>query len=97
DQLELLLDQIEELQWIYLFLAVGFANLVVRRPQKVGIGDTRYLDRVLEGEEDSVLRSDLGILLEQVLAVVADGSAGDFIGRISGENLGERRFAGAIR
>jgi len=50
----------------------------------------------MEGEEDSVLRSDFGIHFQQIQTVVAHGSLRDLVRRIPGQHLRQRRFPRAV-
>jgi hypothetical protein len=55
------------------------------------------LDRVLEGEKDSLARSLVGIEREQVLSVPRDAALRHLVAGAAGEHRGERRLAGAVR
>ncbi len=65
--------------------------------RKYAFDDAGDLDRILEREEDALLRALLGIHLEQILAVVVHLAAGDLVRRVSGEHLRERALAGPVR
>ena len=52
-ELEFLSDQTEKVNGVHLLLAAMFADFVEAIAQKVGRVYSRYLHRVLEGEEDA--------------------------------------------
>ena len=53
--------------------------------------------RVLEREEQTLLRPLVGFHLGHVLAVEEHLPPGDLVGRVAHERVGERRLAGAVR
>jgi hypothetical protein len=73
------------------------ADGVDGRAQEVGHGHAGDRVRVLEGEEEPALRALVGGRLGDVLAVEADPAAGDPVGRVAGDRVGERRLARAVR
>jgi hypothetical protein len=60
-------------------------------------GDAGDFDRILEGEEHALGGALIGAISREVLAVEQDLAIGDFIARLAGEHIGERRLAGAVR
>ena len=53
--------------------------------------------RVLEGEEEPELRALVGAQPADVLAVEERLAAGDLVGRVAHQRVGERRLARAVR
>ena len=53
--------------------------------------------RVLEREEEPLLRALVGPGLGQVLAVEEDLALGDLVGGVAGDRVGQRRLARAVR
>ena len=59
--------------------------------------DTGNFHRVLEREEHALGRALVGRHLEQVFALEQDFAAGDLVARLAGDDMAQRRFAGAVR
>src|SRR5690606_12419051 len=78
-------------------LVALFAPRVERETQEVGDGDTGYLDRVLEGQVESLAGAFVRFQLEDGLALQDDVAAGDLVLRVARDDLRERRLAGAVR
>ncbi len=93
DDLELLLEQVDEVDRVDFFEPLGLPDLVVRRPQEVGVGDAGDLDRVLEGQEHALLGPLFRLQVEQVLALVGHLAAGDRVRRVAGQHLRQRALA----
>ena len=53
--------------------------------------------RVLEREEEPLLRALVGVHLDEVLAVEQDLALRDLVQRVAHERIGERRLAGPVR
>ena len=53
--------------------------------------------RILEREEEPLLRALVGRRLGEVLAVEHDLPLGDQVRRVAGDRIGERRLAGPVR
>jgi hypothetical protein len=53
--------------------------------------------RVLEGEEQALLRANVRAELGDVDAVDEDLPLGDLVGRVAHQRVGQRRLAGAVR
>ena len=96
DERHLLLGEREELHRVELVEPALAAERVERGAQEVEVADAGDLDRVLEGEEDPRCGPLLGRHGEQVLALVAD-LAGDLVGLVAGEHVGEGALARAVR
>ncbi len=74
------------------------APLRVERGLEEGHGrDAGDFDRILEGEEHALGGALVGSSSENVLAVEQHFAAGDLIVRLAGDDIGERRLAGAVR
>ena len=73
------------------------ADRVDRAPQEARHRHARDRVRVLEGEEEALLRALVGAGLDDVLAVEQDLALGDLVGRVAHQRVGERRLAGAVR
>ena len=80
-----------------LALAARLALGVQRRAQEVHGGDAGNFDRILEREKHALGGALVRRHLEQVFALEQDFAAGDFIARLAGDDMRERRFAGAVR
>ncbi len=74
-------------------LALG----VQRRAQEIHGGDAGNLDRILERQEHALGGALVRRHLQQVLALEQDLAAGDLIAGLAGDDMGQRRFAGAVR
>ena len=61
------------------------------------VGDAGDFDRILEREEHALGGALVGRHLQQVFALEQDFAAGDFVARLAGDDVGERRLAGAVR
>jgi len=72
---------------------VRFADLVVRRAEKVRVRYAGNLHGVLKGEKDSALRTLFRWHRQQVLAVVCHRSARDLVRRVARQHLRERALA----
>src|SRR5262245_57704241 len=96
DDLQLALEKVDEIDRADLFLAAGLSKLILRRTQKVGVGDAGDLHRILEREEDTGLRALLRLQVEEILALVDDRSARDRVGWMSGKDLRERALPRAV-
>ena len=59
--------------------------------------DTRDFHRILERQEHALRRTFVRRHLQQVLTVEQDFAAGDLIARLAGDDVAERRLAGAVR
>ncbi len=70
---------------------------VVGQPQKLAVGHTRYFDRILETEEHAGARARFRRQFEQIPAFEQHLAAGDFVGRMAGQHLGEGALARAVR
>ena len=79
----------------------GFAALpamrVERRLEKGHRRDAGNFDRILKGEKHAFGRALVRRQFEDVLAVEQDLARRDFIIRLAGDDIGERRLAGAVR
>jgi hypothetical protein len=95
-ELELFLEQVEEVHRVHLFEAIRLADLVVRGPEKVGVADPGDLDRILERQEQARLGPCFRLEIEQILPPVPDGAAGDLVGRVACQYLGQRALAGSV-
>ena len=95
-ELHLLLDQLEEVRGVELFLAAVLADGVEGGAEEVGVADAGDLDGVLEGEEDALAGALLGVHVEQVLALEEDLALGDLVGVAAGEDAGQGALAGAV-
>ena len=73
------------------FRALRIALIAVRRKFVTVTPGNRV--RVLEREEEALLRALVGAGLGQVLAVEEDLALGDLVGRVAGDRVGERRLA----
>mmetsp|Transcript_36559 Transcript_36559/g.91349 ORF Transcript_36559/g.91349 Transcript_36559/m.91349 type:complete len:606 (+) Transcript_36559:252-2069(+) len=94
----LLAEDAEKLDRVVLALSEGAAALVDSEAQKVGVGDTRDLDRVLERKEDTLLRALLRLQVEQVLALaVVHRAAGDLVRWVPHDHLGKGALPRAVR
>jgi hypothetical protein len=60
-------------------------------------GDAGNLDRILERQEHALRGALVGIHLQQVLALEQDLAVGNLVAGLAGDDVGERRFAGAVR
>ena len=78
-------------------LAPRLALRVDRRLQEIVGGDAGNLDRILEREEHACGGAFVRLHLQQVFAVEQDLAAGDFVAGLAGDDMRERRFAGAVR
>ncbi len=96
-QLHPLFHEPEKVDGVELLLAAMLPDRVEGRLQEVGVGDAGDFDRVLEGEEDPLAGPLLRRHGQEVLALVADASAGDLVGLPSGEDLRERALARPVR
>ena len=70
---------------------------VQRRAHEAGNGHAGNGVRVLEGEEEPELRALVGAQLAEVLPVEERLAAGDLVGRVAHQRVGERRLARAVR
>ena len=78
-------------------LAARLALGVQRGAQERHGGDAGNLHRILEREEHALGGALVGRHLQQVLALEQDLAAGDFVAGLAGDDVGERRLAGAVR
>jgi hypothetical protein len=65
--------------------------------QEVPGGDTGDFDRVLERQKHALGGALVRRHLQQVFAPEEDFAASDFIARLAGDHMRQRRFAGAVR
>ena len=91
------LEQLVELHRIHLALAFVGAFGVHRCFQKVEVADAGDFHRVLEGEENPGAGALVRLHFQQILAVVADAAFGDDVALAPGDDVRQRRFAGAVR
>jgi hypothetical protein len=96
-KLQLLLQQGQEVHGVELGLSAMGSYRVERSLEEVVVGNTRDLDRVLEGEEDPRTGAFFGLEGAEVLSVEEDLAAGDLVARLSSQNVGERTLARAVR
>ena len=97
-RLHLLGEHAEELDGIVLRQAEGAAPLVDGEAEEVRVRHARDLDRVLEGEEDALLRAVLRLEVQQVLSIaILRGAARHLVRRVAHEHLGEGALARAVR
>ena len=89
-----LLDEVRRQQF---GLAARLALGVHRRLQEGHGGDAGDLQRVLEGQEDAGGGAGIGLHLQHVLAVEQDLAVEDLIVLLAGDDIGQRRLAGAVR
>ena len=73
------------------------ADRVDRAAQERADGDSGDRVRILEREEEALLRALVGAGLGHVLAVEQDLPLGDLVGGVAGDRVGERRLARAVR
>ena len=78
-------------------LAARLALRVQRGAQEIHGGDAGNFDRILERQEHALGGALVRRHLEQVLALEQDLAAGDLIAGLAGDDVGQRRFAGAVR
>ena len=78
-------------------LAARLALRVQRGAQERHGGDAGNFDRILERQEHALGGALVGRHLQQVLALEQDFAAGDFVARLAGDDVAQRRFAGAVR
>ncbi len=78
-------------------LTARFALGVQRGAQEGHSGDARNFHRILEREEHALGGTLVRRHLQQVLALEQDLAAGDFIARLAGDHVRQRRLAGAVR
>ena len=87
------IDAANEIRRRDLVLA-ALLSLRVERGLEEGHGrDARNLERILEGEEQSLRRALVGFHLEEVFAVEQDLALRDLIFVLAGDDIGEGRFA----
>ena len=91
------LHQLHELGRRQLAQALRFAMRVERRLEEGHGGDAGDLDRILEGEEQARHRALVRLQVEDRCAVQQHLTLGDLVIVLAGENVGERRLAGAVR
>src|SRR5436309_15896259 len=94
---ELLFERIHELDRAELLFTTVLADRIHRGAQEVGVGDAADGHRILEREEHTLAGPDLRRHGEQIIALVQHLAGGDSVGRMTGEDLGERALARAIR
>ena len=94
--LRLLLDERHEVHGVELLEALLLALGVERRLEEVGVVHAGNLDRILERHEHAFAGALVGIHVEQILAVVEDLAAGDFVAGMPGQRAGERALARAV-
>ena len=75
--------------------ALRWAFSAVRR--KCHGRDARNFDRILERQEHALGGALVRRHLQQVFAPEQDFAVGDFIARLAGDDVRQRRFAGAVR
>jgi hypothetical protein len=78
-------------------LAARLALRVERGAQESHGGDARHFHRILEREEHALGGAFVGAHLQDALAIQQHIAFGDGVVRLAGQNIGERRFAGAVR
>ena len=78
-------------------LAARLALRVQRGAQEIHGGDAGNFHRILERQEHALGGALVGRHLQQVFALEQDFAAGDFIARLAGDDMAQRRFAGAVR
>ena len=91
------LEQVVELHRVHFALAFVGAFGVYRRFEEVEVADAGDFYRVLEGEEDAGAGALVRLHFQQVAAVVADAAFGDDVALAPGDDVRQRRFAGAVR
>ena len=77
--------------------AARLALRVQRRLQEGHGGDAGNFHRILEREEHALSGALVRRHFEEVFPLEQDLAAGDFIARLAGDDVGQRRFAGAVR
>ena len=92
----LLAQQLQKLGCFHLGKALSLALLVDGGFHEVGHRHSSYLDRILEREEKSLVRTLLGLHREQVLAVEAGLALSDLIEWIAGEHSRKGRLARTV-
>ena len=80
-----------------LALAARLALRVQRGAQEVHGGDAGNFHRVLERQEHALGGALVRRHLQQVLALEQDFAAGHLIAGLAGDDMGQRRLAGAVR
>ena len=77
--------------------AARLALRIQRGAQEIHGGNTGNFHRILERQEHALGGALVRRHFEEVLALEQDLAAGDFIARLAGDDMGQRRFAGAVR
>ena len=95
-QLALGIEQSVELADGQLRFAPAFANGVHRRLEELPRADAGQLHRVLHGEEHAGAGAVFGEPLDDVFAIVEYLAVRNGVLRASGDDVGERAFAGAV-
>src|SRR5262249_19967729 len=91
-ELRLLAGELQEVDRVELRLSPVLADRVHRVLQEIHVGDAGNLDRVLEGEKDSLARAGLRVHREKVLTLVEDLALCHLVTRPAGQHVGKRRF-----
>jgi hypothetical protein len=89
-------DALDEVRRQQFGLAARLALRVHRSFQEGHGGDAGDLQRVLEGEEDAGGGARIGLHLQHVLAIEQDLAVEDLIVLLAGDDIAQRRFAGAV-
>ena len=90
-------DLLEKVRRRIFALAARLALGVQRGAQERHGGDAGDFHRILERQEHALGGALVGRHLQQVLALEQDLAAGDFVARLAGDDVRQRRFAGAVR
>ena len=94
--LEALANEVLKGKGVELLVALLGAAGIGGHPQELQIAHAWDFDRVLETQEDPCARPLLGVQLQQVLAAVGDAAAGDGVGGVTRQHLGEGALAAAV-
>src|SRR5437870_505357 len=97
DQLELLVQQLEYVHGVELVEPARGPQLVDRRLEESGVAHAGDLDGVLKRQEQAGPGPILGRHGQEILAEIRHLAAGDGVGRMPGERLGQRALARAVR
>ena len=90
-------DLLQEVRRREFAFAARLALRVQRGAQEIHGGDAGNFDRILERQEHALGGALVRRHLQQVLAPEQDFAAGDFIAGLAGDDVRQRRFAGAVR
>jgi hypothetical protein len=91
------LDQLHELHGVELGLAEVLPLRVQRRLEEIGVVHAGNLDRVLKRHEHALAGALVRIQVEEILALVDDGAAGDLVFGMAGQRAGQRALARPVR